>query len=278
MNASLTPEEIEMQLKELEARKKELETRKKEERKKMRSPKNGGLIALCIILIILVAGLSVVLLFSIKHTQDKVSELNGTIEQLNKEIKQTKNKFAECNSDLTYYKNVFTQTRDKLTEANALTTQQSAKISSLEATIQTLKQKLAQSDPTNVKYSYSFDSVSTLLSAIKKNPNEYVNKQVKVVGTAYNTKTNGVFETVLFDMSSSESFPDTPSSEFEIENHVFLKRKRENGELITIEITDEVMLTVLESGDYIKLYGTVRVANGEIYLDWCSYDRISSYK
>ena len=252
-------EDLEMQLKALEVRKKELEAKRKEEKRKKRSTKRGGLIALCIILAILSVSLSVAMVFSIK-------DITKLQKETKEEISLMQAKLNACESSLKNYKTWYNDSKDELADAKA-------QISDLQKENKALKDKIANSDPANVKYSYSFNSVFELMTAIKKNPSAYNNKQVKVVGTIYKQKVSGVESKILLDKNS---FPSLSSSD--IQHYIWKAESNEANTLIDIVIADTVMDTVLGTGDYIKLYGTVRISNGEIYLDKCSYDLILSNK
>ncbi|MBE6582330.1 MAG: hypothetical protein E7648_03600 [Ruminococcaceae bacterium] len=262
MNKMFENPELEEELRELELRKKELKARKKEEKRKNHSQKKGGLVALCVILAILSVSLSVAMFFSIK---DILQLKNETKEEL--ALMQAN--LNACESNLENYKTWYNDSKDALADAKA-------QISALQKENEALKEKLASSDPANVKYSYSFNSVLELMTAIKKNPSAYNNKQVKVIGTAIKKETNGERETLLLDLSSGEVLPDTSSTSFDIEYYIWLQRKEETGKIIDITIADDVFYAVLKTGDYIKLYGTVCISNGEIDLDKCSYDLILS--
>ena len=105
---------------------------------------------------------------------------------------------------------------------------------------------------------FTFRSVDELKIAIKKEPKYYNDMQVTVNGTviAYDDSV------LLADLSGSgvglmEEF-----------------YARQNS--ITIIITDDILYSVLETGDYIEVYGTVKISNGEFYLDNCRYTMIKT--
>ena len=125
------------------------------------------------------------------------------------------------------------------------------------------------SDPEDVTYSYSFNSVNELLTAVKDRPWAYNNMQVKVLGTLYNEYFD-VCDPYLVDYENGESFPDNIISG-ELATYIWMKKKKDANQLIDIILASDTQFTVAESGDSVKMYGTVVISNGEIYLDNCKY-------
>ena len=245
----------------VESNKTELATRQK-------NKKNGGLIALCVVLIILVAGLSVVLFLSIKRTQASVAELNDTIEQLSKEKVKTERSLKTAQADRQRYIDLYNDVINSLNDAKS-------QISSLQRENATLKDKLANTDPDDVSYSDSFTSVNSLLNAVQKNPNAYNNKQVKVVGTMVSDIVSvGNRLVAIFDMSYNETIPSLHSAE----GRYWAENKYNSKKMIDIVFADDAPSALLNTKDYVKIYGTVRISNGEVYLSNCDYEVISSNK
>lgn len=115
------------------------------------------------------------------------------------------------------------------------------------------------------KSSYSFDTVEELIIAIKKNPATYKNRQIEVLGTAIKDDYEGnsyIVDDSDFDFSSVDS-------SFDVQYYVWLKTQKETNATISVVITDELSYAVVSTGDYVKMRGTVKVSNGEIYLDDC---------
>lgn len=120
-----------------------------------------------------------------------------------------------------------------------------------------------KNDETEITYiddsdPYTFDTVADLKAAIKKNPEQYENKQVSVEGS------------IVFN-----------------DNRVILSDAVGNGGVtfrvdalrspnITIIITNDKKVALLDDGDYVKIYGTVKISDVEIYLDNCDYEMIKS--
>ncbi|MEE0969612.1 MAG: hypothetical protein U0M06_09600 [Clostridia bacterium] len=129
------------------------------------------------------------------------------------------------------------------------------------------KNKLLNSDPDNVTYSDSFNSVKELNAAIKKNPTYYNNKRIKVVGTIYKDDDDNVIaDDNGYDFSAFTHF----------DYRIWARREENSKGIISIEITDDLQNTVVETGDYVKMYGTVIISNGEIYLTDCEYSMIAT--
>ena len=108
---------------------------------------------------------------------------------------------------------------------------------------------------------YTFSTVSELKNAIKKNPKHYNNKDITIQGTIMKVDS----DTLLVDFSGSTL---GAMERYEI--------KKDSSRYIAIVIPDDILSAVLETGDYIKLSGTVRISEGEIYLDNCEYTMIAT--
>ena len=290
MSERLATEELEMQLKELEARKKELEAKRREEKKKMRSKGRGGLIVLCMILAILTIGLSVTLFFSIRQSlvkidalESEITNLEDTLGRANLDINALEERCETTSQELSTAKSTVSTYKEKLSSANStikslkseLATATST-ISSLRTEVNALKKKLTETDPDDAEYSYSFNSVNSLMTAIQKNPNTYKNKQVKVVGSiCYHWYDNSKLD--LFDLKTTDEYIFDES--YASAKRMFWEEdKYQRGELISVEFKKDALSSFLKDKDYIKLYGTVSIADGEIYLTNCDYELISSNK
>ena len=125
--------------------------------------------------------------------------------------------------------------------------------------------KFLNSDPDDVTYSDSFNSVEELNAAIKNNPTFYNNKRIKVVGTIYK-------DDDFLDIA------DDNGCDFSAFTHIEFRIYKRNYPkyVISIEIADDLQYTVVETGDYVKMYGTVKISNGEIYLTDCEYSMIAT--
>lgn len=103
----------------------------------------------------------------------------------------------------------------------------------------------------------SFDTVEEFKIAVKKDPKLYKDKQVAVKG--YANERNPIHKEVwLYD-------------ELLADDELYDGRVR-----IKVDITDSVLLDVVEDGDYIEIYGTVKISDGEIYLGNCTYNMITT--
>ena len=246
MSNRLVTEEFEMQLKELEARKKELKAKRKEEKKKQRQSKGGGgLIVLCIVLTILTIGLSVTLFFSIRQSLMRIDTLEEQCVAYSFELSATP------------------ALKEALDTANST-------ISSLQSEVEKLRNKLAETDPEDVEYSHSFASVYALLSAIQKAPKEYNDKQVKVVGSFYNDDD----VVALFDWESTDDYAIAESNR-SAKKVRWKSDKFESKEMVDIVFLVDVPSAMLITKNYIKLYGTIRIDNGKVYIENCDYELIS---
>ncbi len=114
-----------------------------------------------------------------------------------------------------------------------------------------------ESSSTNTEPVASFDSVDDFKIAIKKNPKLYVDKYVTVKGYANKLLSVKVW---LFD-------------ELPEDDELWDDRAR-----IEVVITDNILFAVVEDKDYIEVGGTVKISDGEIYLDNCTYTMITAYE
>ena len=109
---------------------------------------------------------------------------------------------------------------------------------------------------------YLFETVNELIMAIKRNPSFYYNEEVTVNGTILKAKN---YYTAICDLSDISNLSSSLEFDFEVYN-IYTKWKEANF-CIDIEINDELLYAVVVTGDYVKLCGTVKVADGEFYLD-----------
>ena len=105
---------------------------------------------------------------------------------------------------------------------------------------------------------YTFDTVADLKSAIKKKPGQYENKQVSVEGSIV-IKDNRV---ILSDAVG--------------DGGAMFRADALRSPNITIIMINNKTVTLLDDGDYVKIYGTVKISDAEIYLDNCDYEMIKS--
>jgi len=223
--------------------------------------KRAIIIAPYIVLSIIVIGLTVTLLLSMKNNHDKIYDL----EVQNKDLQSALN---NARSSRDQYLSDANNLRDQLQNAWSERSKQKQLAAQYQAEAEAWKQKLLAYDADNITYSDSFNSVYDLLLAIKENPNEYNKKTVKLVGTAI--KYDG--GTFLIDHSDSEAITPKLSSA----KILLLKgKKNEAKQLIEISVKDDLLYTVLETGDYIKIYGTIKISNGNIILDSCTYELVT---
>ena len=104
-----------------------------------------------------------------------------------------------------------------------------------------------------------FRTVSDLLSTIKHDPYNYIDKEIQVRGTLCKLESN----TLLFDRQ--------PTSNSSSNTGVAFRSEAKTSPNIEIIIPDEILYTVIEDGDYITVSGTVKITEEKIYLDNCTY-------
>ena len=106
-----------------------------------------------------------------------------------------------------------------------------------------------------------FESVNSLLYAIRTNPSDYTNKKVTVIGTI--CKSDSIL--ALVDLNEIPSKSSGVAFRYEVRNNPN----------IDIEIADDLQYTVSKTGDYVKLTGTVIISNDSISLINCTYEMIA---
>ena len=133
---------------------------------------------------------------------------------------------------------------------------------------------ILEDDPNNVEYEYYFESIEDLRYAIKHSPDKYNNAKVKVIGNIYKQNTT----TYLIDYalkSSDFDWMDEPKvSLFEYWTIVDNYPNR----AIEVIITNDSQRLVAESGDLVKMYGTVKITTYGIFLSNCTYDLIATFE
>lgn len=107
-----------------------------------------------------------------------------------------------------------------------------------------------------------FNSISDLLKSIKYDPYKYANKEVQVKGTLIKQEEENILALVELSVVHTDVSV--------LDGYIGRYHYR-NDPCIDIIITDELLYTVSESGDYLTVCGIVRISDGEIYLDGCSY-------
>ena len=109
---------------------------------------------------------------------------------------------------------------------------------------------------TTVSDGVHFGTVSDLLTAIKHNPHNFVDKEIQVKGTFYKQES----ETILFDYLETSVKPNG------LMDRYYFRQAANTNPSICIIIPDEILYTVAEDGDYMTVFGTVKISDGKIYL------------
>ena len=117
--------------------------------------------------------------------------------------------------------------------------------------------------------------IKDLLSAIKKNPAKYNNKPTFLKGTIL--KENG--KTILLDYHDCiEPKPSGSSITSSSILKEFEERKKAKGKpSIEVVLLDNIQSYVVESWDYVKIKGMVKITSEKIYLDKCECTIILSH-
>lgn len=132
-------------------------------------------------------------------------------------------------------------------------------------------EQIISADPEGLEYEYFFESIKALTTAMKKAPDTYNNAKVKVIGTLY--KRDNQFYLVDYTATSENVLHNTGSS---MDRYEFNKKLYTSDGKIEIYISNEAQHAVAETGDYVKLYGTIRMPNEGAFLSSCQYDLIAT--
>lgn len=106
-----------------------------------------------------------------------------------------------------------------------------------------------------------FDTVAALKSAIKKDPS-LEEQQVTVKGSIAKSDDGIILTDYIGDSWAG----------FDVKFQVEAKRHTN----ITIIISEDKKVMLLDSGDYVEIIGTVKISDVDIYLDECDYRIITS--
>lgn len=207
--------------------------------------------------VILIAGIIVLTYLYISNAKT-IEAQNNNIETLEDELKQVKYNLASTNTQLKNTKQSLTKKETDLASANA-------KVKTLTADVEYWKTKYLAYDPDNVTYLYTFDSVNSLLAAIKSNPEAYHKKNIKISGMMFAYKSLLTKRIGLID-HKGENLKNIS----DLDTRKFFDNKVEAKEGIEVELSSDLQYTVAETG-YVNMYGTVNIANGKISLINCEY-------
>ena len=105
---------------------------------------------------------------------------------------------------------------------------------------------------------YTFETVAKAKAAIKKESSRYENNRITVKGSVL--KRDNVI--IISDARG--------------DGGAMFRSEALRSPNITIVMADKKMGVLLENGDYVKITGTVKISETEIYLDICEYEMIDS--
>ncbi len=140
--------------------------------------------------------------------------------------------------------------------------------------IESWSPEIISSDPYNVQYLASFDSVKSLYRTIKSSPDQYNNKKIKVFGTVFNYSS-----IKLVDITDLSKIKDIDKSSLHSNNLGVAERNMfdsQTGHEIELNIKSDAQYAVISTGDLVKLYGTLRIERNKIYIDDCTYSLVAT--
>ena len=121
--------------------------------------------------------------------------------------------------------------------------------------------ELLNADQKGVTYTYSFNSVEELLFAIKHDPDKYNNASVKVIGTIYTEAATASLIDFTMNSTNSSNFVSSGGAWLQFRNT--LKNSKNK---INLTITNAAQDAVSETGDYVKVYGFVKLEKDNIHI------------
>lgn len=119
---------------------------------------------------------------------------------------------------------------------------------------------------------HKFDSIANFKSAVKKDAEKYENMQVSVKGSIL--KNNGKIVIIENQLTEEQLTSINSGGEFSI-RHSREKIIEQSIHMVVI-IPNDKKVAILDDGDYVEIYGTVKISNTGIYLDSCDYEMIQS--
>ena len=188
--------------------------------------------------------------------QEELNDTKKELAEIKSELSQAKSELSQAKSELSTTKSELSTTKSTLNRVEANLTTQKNLAESYKSQAEYWKDKYNASNSDNDTYTYSFNNVNDLLSAIKTNPYEYNNKEVQVEGTL--AKCDAIL--ALVDINEPLD-----------SRGVMLRSQLKNNPNINIKIPDDLLYTIANHNDYMQISGTVKIANGEIYLNNCTY-------
>ena len=231
-----------------------------------------------VLLVATIVGSLFYYIVTIKDKEGTINKLESNSNSLQSKLTTAKDTLSSKEAELNAVKSNLADTEAELENKEALLESALADLQEqIDSTLYWIEDSnfwmdlFINSDPANVTYSYFFTSVNELLTAIHDKPWLYQNKQVKVLGKLYNEKFD-VCDPYLVDYEKGESFPDNiiSGSEYDMSDlaaAMWKHEKEKANQIIDITLSSDTHFTVDESGNDVKMYGTVRISGGEIYLD-----------
>lgn len=244
--------------------------------------KRKNLVILIVALSVVIISLAIALLLTVSHYQTNTDASN----QMLKEITQGN---ADLQKQISDIESKYEDIESKYEEANKNKTSLESEVSKLKNEIRTLQtdkiklsnqlseaqkkaneweKKFLESDSQNVEYSYSFNDVTSLYNAVKKNPEAYYGKPVKVLTVVYEDSEDPYL--YMFDPSVS------------IDSSLYMNgvewRYLVNQHKPLPALLDEYPLyAFIDSGDYVKMYGIVSInSDATICLSSCVFEVIQT--
>ena len=185
---------------------------------------------------------------------------------LQKQISDIESKYEEANKNKTSLESEVSKLKNEIRTLQTDKIKLSNQLSEAKKNANEWEKKFLESDPQNVEYSYSFNDVTSLYNAVKKNPEAYYGKPVKVLTVVYEDSEDPYL--YMFDPSVSIDSAYTDYDWWKLFNQ---------HKPLPALLDEYPLYAFIDSGDYVKMYGIVSInSDATICLSSCVFEVIQT--
>lgn len=224
--------------------------------------KDGKVLKILIVgMLIIIAALSYMLYSTYNERQSEMEELKAEIKALKAENESITNQLSFTETKLDNAKSSYEKAMSWLESANQSVVEQNKLATQYKNEAEFWKSKYVGTDTDSTDLQTTFYSTEELVKAIRANPTKYANQKVTVLGTFYIDNS----EKGVFDLPANKEVPTYVG---------VAERYYINKSSINTLFKSDSPSTVLRTGDYIKITGTVVIEFDELYLMSCDYEMV----
>ena len=237
--------------------------------------KKRNIVMLAVTASVFIISLAVALFLTVSHYQTNTDTSNQMLKEitqknadLQKQILDIESKYEEANKNKTSLESEVSKLKNEIRTLKTDKTILSNQLSEANKKAAEWEKKFLESDSQNVEYSYTFKDVTSLYNAVKKNPEAYYGKPIKVLTVVYEDSEDPYL--YMFDPSVSI---DSSLYMDGFEWHSLVNKHKPMPALL-----DEYPLyAFIDSGDYVKMYGIVSInSDASICLSSCVFEVIQT--